>query len=77
MKFPWGLLTLILLALDLILFAFYLFRKLLAKWLCRRDVASGKREDARLWLSELRSKGMIKAEEEVAWRKELGLEDLQ
>ena len=77
MKFPWGLLTLILLALDLILLAFYLIRKLLAKWFCRRDLAAGKRQDASYWLAELRSKGMIKAEEEVAWRKEFGLEDLQ
>ena len=75
--FPWGLLTLILLALDLLLLALYLFRKRLARWLCKRDVASGNREDASDWLFELRSKRMIKPDEEEAWRKEFGLEDFK
>ena len=75
--FPWGLLTLILLALDLVLTVFYILRKRLARRMLRRLIAKGKRSDASLWLMEARSKRLIRPVEYSAWRKEFGLEEMQ
>lgn len=72
--FPWGWLTLILAALDLAYTLLYLFRKRLAKWLCRRALARGKPERVVSFLSTARTQRLIKAEEELAWLKEFGLE---
>jgi len=38
--FPWGLLTLILFVLDLLMTGFILIRKHVAKWLCRARISS-------------------------------------
>ena len=73
--FPWGLLTLALLALDLLLTGFYLLRKRLAKWYCHRLLAQGKLEDLFNFLMAVRSEGLISLNEFKAWKKEFGLED--
>ena len=74
--FPWGLLTIVLLALDLVLTAFYILRKRLARRMLRRLIAKGKRDDASLWLMEARSRRLIRAGEYSTWRKEFGLEEV-
>ena len=74
-SFPWGLLTLALLALDLVLTVFYILRKRLAHRMLRRMIARGKRHDAGLWLMEARSRRLIRPVEYSAWRKEFGLEE--
>jgi hypothetical protein len=73
--FPWGLLTIGLFALDLVLTVFYILRKRLARHMLRRMIAKGKRSDASLWLMEARSKRLIRPVEYRAWQKEFGLED--
>jgi hypothetical protein len=74
-SFPWGLLTLVLLALDLLLTGLYLLRKRLARRLCKQALAKGKREDVELFILRARSDGLINVSEESAWRKEFGLEE--
>jgi hypothetical protein len=73
--FPWGLLTLALFALDLLLTVFYILRKRMARRMLRRMIAKGKLKDASLWLMEARSKRLIRPVEYQAWQKEFGLED--
>ena len=72
--FPWGLLTLVLLALDLLFTGLYLLRKRLARRMCKRALARGKRDEVALFILRTRSDGLISAAEEAAWRKEFGLE---
>jgi hypothetical protein len=74
--FPWGLLTLILFVLDLLMTGFILIRKHVAKWLCRRALAQGKQAAVNNFLSIARTYCLLKASEEITWRKEFGLEDL-
>ena len=72
--FPWGLLFLVLAALDLVWTLLYLFRKRLAKWLCRRALARGRQANVMNFLSDARTSRLIEPDEELAWLKEFGLE---
>jgi len=75
-NFPWGALALILLVLNLLWTGLSLFRKRLARWLCLRALARGKRSQVAAFLNDARTYRLIKPAEESAWRKEFGLEDL-
>jgi hypothetical protein len=72
--FPWGLLTLVLLGIELVFTPPYLLRKRLARWLCRKALAKGKRSQVDCFLDLARTQRLIKPAEESAWRKEFGLE---
>jgi hypothetical protein len=75
-SFPFGLLTLVLLALDLVFNTLWLLRKRLARQLCKRWLAKGKRDDVVLFIMQARSQSLIKPIEANAWLEEFGLEDV-
>jgi hypothetical protein len=74
--FPWGLLTLILAALDLLFTGLYLFRKRLARRICRMALAKGKRQKVATFLYLANLYRLVKQDELRAWCKEFGLEEL-
>jgi hypothetical protein len=73
--FPWGLLTLVLLVLDLLFTGLFLLRKRLVRRMCKRALAKGRRDQVNGFIQRARSDGLIKVSEEAAWRKEFGLEE--
>jgi hypothetical protein len=70
--FPWGLLTLVLLALDLLLYGLWRLRKRLARRMLRRLIAQGKREEAERFIIQAQADKLIKAAEAEAWRQMFG-----
>jgi hypothetical protein len=74
-QFPWGLLTLALVALDLAWSVLYLLRKRLARLICQRALARGKRDEVSRFIMRAQSERLIKATEAAAWRKMFGLEE--
>jgi hypothetical protein len=73
--FPWGSLVLVLFALDLVLTAFFILRKRLARRMLRKLINKGKRDDASLWLMEAHNRQLLGDGEYLAWKKEFGLEE--
>jgi hypothetical protein len=73
--FPWGLLTILLVAFDLIFTGLYLIRKRLARKFCQRAIANKQPGRVAAFLDLARIYRLIKPEEEAAWRKEFKLEE--
>jgi len=74
--FPWGLLTLILFAVELVLTPLYLFRKRLARWFIRKAIAKGQRTKVASFIYLANLYRLVRRNEIQAWCKEFGLEEL-
>jgi hypothetical protein len=72
--FPWLTLFYLLLAALLFWSVVWLLRKRIAKWICKRALTQGKRDQVNGFILQARSDGLIQPAEEADWRKEFGLE---
>jgi hypothetical protein len=70
--FPWGLLTLILLVLHLLLIGIVLISKPVIKRQCRRALARGNYQEVANLLHYAENRHLLKHAEYMAWRKEFG-----
>ena len=73
--FPWGLLTLTLLVLDILLTGIFLIRKPIVKRLCRRALARGNDQEVGRLMHMAEKQRLLKPQEYLAWLKEFGLEE--
>jgi hypothetical protein len=73
--FPWGLLTLILLALDLLLNVILLLRKPVIKKMCRKQLAKGNVQAVANLMHMAEKQRLLKPKEYMAWMKEFDLEE--
>jgi hypothetical protein len=73
--FPWGLITLVLFALDLLLTGVFLIRKPVIKRQCRRALARGNYQEVANLLHYAERQRLLKPAEYMAWLKEFGLEE--
>jgi hypothetical protein len=73
--FPWGLLTLILLVLDLLLTGIFLIRKPVIKHLCRKALARGNDQEVCRLMHMAEKQRLLKPQEYMVWLKEFGLEE--